>query len=423
MPSSKGLYKSRLFTFINRQRIRLNDRLGITVRNLQVTTEIGIKGWLFPLFQMFNNGFSVKRQLKQKIKAFLLLSPTDSRKTKSSSTKIVSGLTTTSNPRRLSPVDQENNLDLRVDRQDVLIPVGVKEEEFRLSQNISIQNSLTSIPKRFGWAILNWLQTNPIIPKIKPLRRIEEIQPLGHVEPIHSWEQIEEIKPLGYSESPSPSIKSVTAPAPEKSKLLIPQNQEVNQLKNRSFLFGLVRRLGSYGEGKLQVSTTNQSTNLSLTPTNVSPSPRSSSVPSTLTIRNLFQRTIGHFFGRNQQLLFSQELEENAASDEPLSQIISQEPQFINLSTTDSSGESLAETFQPAPIQTENFPAGGKLTNSGNSNSKLDIDLNLWEAKATDDGYVKSIVDILLELLDQAIWWIEEQFRKIWQFFNNLVRQ
>ena len=422
MPSSKGLYKSRLFTFINRQRIRLNDRLGITIRNLQVTTEIGIKGWLFPLFQMFNNGFSVKRQLKQKIKAFLLLAPSDPAKTKSSPTKIASPLITTTNPRRLSPVDRDNNLDVEVARKDVLIPVGVKEEEFRLSQNISIQNSLTSIPKRFGWAILNWLQTNPIIPKIKPLRRIEEIQPLGYVEPIHSWEQIEEIKPLGYCESPSPSIKSVTAPAPEKAKLLIPQNQEVNQLNNRSFLFGLVRRLGSYGEGKLQVSTTNQSTNLSLTPTNVLPSPRSSSVPSTLTIRNLFQRTIGHFFGRNQQLLFSQELEENAASDEPLSQIISQEPQFINLAT-DSPGESLAETFQPAPIQTENFPAGGKLTNSGNSNSKLDIDLNLWEAKATDDGYVKSIADILLELLDQAIWWIEEQFRKIWQFFNNLVRQ
>ena len=422
MPSSKGLYKSRLFTFINRQRIRLNDRLGITVRNLQVTTEIGIKGWLFPLFQMFNNGFSVKRQLKQKIKAFLLLSPTDPRKTKSSSTKIVSGLTTTSNPRRLSPVDQENKLDFRVDRQDVLIPVGVKEEEFRLSQNISIQNSLSSIPKRFGWAILNWLQTNQIIPKIQPRRRIEEIQPLGYIEPIHSWEQLEEIKPLGYCESSSPSIKSVTAPASEKPKLLIPQNQEVNQLKNRSFLFGLVRRLGSYGEGKLQVSTTSQSTNLSLTPTNVSPSLRSSSVPSSLRIRNLFQRTIGHFFGHNQQLLFSQELEENAASDEPLSQIISQEPQFINLAT-DSPGESLAETFQPAPIQTENLPVGGKLTNSRNSNSKLDIDLNLWEAKATDDGYVKSIADILLELLDQAIWWIEEQFRKIWQFFNNLVRQ
>lgn len=422
MPSSKGLYKSRLFTFINRQRIRLNDRLGITVRNLQVTTEIGIKGWLFPLFQMFNNSFSVKRQLKQKIKAFLLLSPTDPDQTKSSSTRTVSRLITKSNPRRLSPVDQENDLAVEIERKDVLIPVGVKEEEFRLAQNISIQNSLTSIPKRFGWAILNWLQTNPLIPKIKPLRQIEEIQPLGYLEPIHSREQIEEIKPLGYSESPSPSIKSVTAPAPEQHKLLIPQNQEVNQLKNRSFLFGLVRRLGSHGEGKLQVSTTNQSTNLSLAQTNVSPSPRSSSVPRSLTIRNLFQRTIGHFFGHNQQLLFSQELEENAASDEPLSQIISQEPQFINLAS-EYPGESLAETFQPAPIQTENLPDGGKLTNSRNSNSKLDIDLNLWEAKATDDGYVKSIADILLELLDQAIWWIEEQFRKIWQFFNNLVRQ
>lgn len=422
MSSSKGLYKSRLFTLINRQRIRLNDRLGITIRNLQVTTEIGIKGWLFPLFQIFNNGFSVKRQLRQKIKAFLLLSPSDPAKTKSSSTKIISDLTTTSNPRRLSPVEPENNLALKINHQDVLIPVGVKEEEFRLSQNISIQNSLTSIPKRFGWAILNWLQTNPIIPKIKPLRRIEEIQPLGYIEPIHSWEQIEEIHPLGYCESSSPSVKNVTAPAPEQPKLLIPQNQEINQLKNRSFLFGLVRRLGSYGEGKLQISTANQSTNFSLSPTNVTPSPRSSSVPNSLTIHNLFQRTIGNFFGHNQQSFFSQEREENAASDKPLSQLIPQAPQYINLAS-DSRSDSIAETIQPAPIQTENLPVGGKLANSSNFNSKVDIDLNLWEAKATDDGYVKSILDILLELLDHAIWWIEEQFRKIWQFFNNLVRQ
>ncbi|WP_144054410.1 hypothetical protein [Pleurocapsa sp. PCC 7319] len=422
MSSPKGLYKSRLFTFINRQRIRLNDRLGITIRNLQLTTEIGIKGWIFPLFQMFNQGFSVRRQLKQKIKAFLLLAPSDPAKTKSSSTKIVSPPISTTNPRRLSPVAQDNNRDVEVARKDVLIPVGVKEEEFRLSQNISIQNSLTSIPKRFGWAILNWLQTHPIIPKIKSLGHRDQIKPLGYCEEIKSLRQIEEIEPLGYCESSFPSIKSIAAPASEKPKLLISQNQEANGLKNKSFLLSLIRRLGSYNQGKLQVSTINQPTNPSLVPTNVSPSPSSSSVPSPLTIRNLFQRTIGHFFGHNQQLLFSQQPEENAASDEPRPQIIPQAPQFINLSS-DSQSENLTETFQPAPIQTENLPAGGKLTNSSNSNSKLDIDLNLWEAKATDDGYVKSIADILLELLDHAIWWIEEQFRKIWQFFNNLVRQ
>ena len=86
MSSSKEPYKSRLFNFLNRQTINFQDKLGITVRNLRSTTEMGIQLLLYPFYLMVQSGRVTRRQLESRVQSSLLLTGAKTSKSDSSVT-------------------------------------------------------------------------------------------------------------------------------------------------------------------------------------------------------------------------------------------------------------------------------------------------------------------------------------------------
>lgn len=84
-------YKSRLFNFLNRQTIRWQDKLGITIRRLRSITEMGIQLMLYPFYLMVQTGRAFRQKLESKVQSSSFLSETKSSKSDSS-------LTTTSVP-------------------------------------------------------------------------------------------------------------------------------------------------------------------------------------------------------------------------------------------------------------------------------------------------------------------------------------
>ena len=86
MSSSNNPYKSRLLNFLNRQTISFQDKLGITVRNLRSTTEMGIQLLLYPFYLMVQSGRVARRQLESRVQSSLLLSGAKTSKSDSSVT-------------------------------------------------------------------------------------------------------------------------------------------------------------------------------------------------------------------------------------------------------------------------------------------------------------------------------------------------
>ncbi len=72
--SSSTPYQSRLLNFLNRQAIRINDKLGKTIRYVKVATEWGVQILLYPVYLMVQSGRMVGRQLAQKLETNLFLS-------------------------------------------------------------------------------------------------------------------------------------------------------------------------------------------------------------------------------------------------------------------------------------------------------------------------------------------------------------
>ena len=62
-----GPYKSRLFNFLNRQFLQLNDRLGRSVRHLKVAAEWGVQILIYPVYALVQTGRMAARQFKQKL--------------------------------------------------------------------------------------------------------------------------------------------------------------------------------------------------------------------------------------------------------------------------------------------------------------------------------------------------------------------
>lgn len=79
-------YKSRLLNFINRQTIRWQDKLGMTVRTLRSTTEMGIQLLLYPFYVMLQTGRTLRQRLESKVQSPLFLSEAKSSHTESSLT-------------------------------------------------------------------------------------------------------------------------------------------------------------------------------------------------------------------------------------------------------------------------------------------------------------------------------------------------
>ena len=66
-PSDNGPYKSRLFSFINRQAINLNSRLNKSFRQLKIVTEWGVQILLYPVYLLVQTGRWTSRQLREKM--------------------------------------------------------------------------------------------------------------------------------------------------------------------------------------------------------------------------------------------------------------------------------------------------------------------------------------------------------------------
>ena len=78
-------YKSRLFNFINRQTIRFQDKLGITIRQLRSATEMGVQLLLYPAYLMVQAGRVTRQQLEAKVQSSLLLSAKEESESNSAS--------------------------------------------------------------------------------------------------------------------------------------------------------------------------------------------------------------------------------------------------------------------------------------------------------------------------------------------------
>lgn len=73
MPSSpSGLYKSKLFNFINRQSLGLSDHLGRVVRHLKVTAEWGTQILIYPLYLFVQASRTVRQRLRQTVEQISL---------------------------------------------------------------------------------------------------------------------------------------------------------------------------------------------------------------------------------------------------------------------------------------------------------------------------------------------------------------
>ncbi len=54
-------------------------------------------------------------------------------------------------------------------------------------------------------------------------------------------------------------------------------------------------------------------------------------------------------------------------------------------------------------------------------NIPLEFSSDLWEAEVITVGYVKNILEIILEFFDKIAWWIEQQILMVWQFFKKIL--
>lgn len=66
---SSGRYQSRLFKFLNRQSVRLSDRVDRTIRNIKVAAVWGVQILLYPMYLLVQGGLSIGRQLTAEAEA------------------------------------------------------------------------------------------------------------------------------------------------------------------------------------------------------------------------------------------------------------------------------------------------------------------------------------------------------------------
>lgn len=87
MSSGNEPYKSRLLNFLNRQTIHFQDKVGIALRNLRSTTEMGTQILLYPFYLMVQSGRATRQQLESRVQSSLFLSEAKTSQSKSSQTK------------------------------------------------------------------------------------------------------------------------------------------------------------------------------------------------------------------------------------------------------------------------------------------------------------------------------------------------
>gem|GEM_PF-5106195 len=414
-----GIYQSRLFNFLNRQKIRLSTQLGIRFRHLQLATKTGVKALLYPVYLIAKNGVSFRRQLK---------SDSQSAKTPGniSGERII-----TENDFWLE--DGEKSLPGQADALSGLTKTHQANSE--LSQARQARSGAIA-PMRFFQRIFNWVKTSPLAS--------------GSSQGLESVPEQESFSGL--------IRRAITYFFGEKQQLVSGKNQEalpsvqatevgtiqlapvhltlINDSRSQESKLTLFSKVGGWLE-KVKATITRSH----------DPALESRNEES-LAIQVLIRRAIAYFFGNRQQLLSSKN-QEALPSSHPLHNNFALPFSNLNfplipktftatlpfncwnlklpnptkkddiLSFTKT--ELTALESASLNICSGNILATNKTKADNSINIPLEFSSDFWEAEVITVGYVKNLLERILEFLDKITWWIEKQFIKLWQLFQSLT--
>ena len=310
-----GLYKSHLFNFLNRQKMRFSNQLGITWRHLQLATETGVQFLLYPVYLIARTSISIKQQLES-----------DS---SSSATKVNLAQEKISTEDDLWLEDKDNNLPKDSSKTNSL------SNNQKVTSGLSRQrqnNSQAIAPIRFFQKMFNWVKTSPVATNLnlfgEASKETFSIKVIIHRAIAYFFGNKQQLL-LGKNQEALPSDKSPELATMQLSQADLPV---VNNSQSDKSQLSLMSQVSSWLE-KVK-STLAPSHGL----TKESPEQES------LTIQILIHRAISYFFGNKQQLLSgkNQEALPNSKSPELTTMQLSQANlPVINNSQSDKSQLSL----------------------------------------------------------------------------------
>ena len=278
-----GIFKSRLFNFLNRQKIRFTNQLGITLRHLQLATETGVKILLYPVYIIVRTSISIRHRLKSQAASSTEFELTTESDSQSSATEIKlarslapEGPLVKISREKTSAEDdlwlefEDNNLAIDTSKTDALATLADSQQ---VTSGLSLQrqnNSQVNPPIRFFQKMLDWVKTSPIATRLNLFGEASIV-----------------------SSSPS---KSLTAASSSSLNSSLSVNQTVSQPEKNSFFSNLLDRLGLRSSNRSKLTNSPHSNILTT----------ESSEQESFAIQVLIRRAISYFFGNKQQLLSGQ---------------------------------------------------------------------------------------------------------------------
>ena len=414
-----GIYKSRLFNFLNRQKMRLANQLGITFRHLQLATETGVKTLLYPVYMLARTSISFRQRLKSN--------------SQSSATqdKISGERNITENDFWLE--DGEPNLSGKPDGLSSL----TKSHKVNLELSQSRQDDFGAIaPRGLFQKMWNWVKTSVVVSSssqdLESRSEEESFQGLirraiayffGNKQRLLSSKNQEALPSAPEPEGGQIQLTSVNLPV-------------VNDSRSQESSLTFFAKVGGWLE-KVKATITRSH----------DPALESTEQES---FQVLIRRAIAYFFGSKQQLVLgtnsqilssSNSIDENSCAVLPFSSFSLPAPsktlsvtlpfRYWNLSLPscdqeDNSLSAISTELTISETVSLNIGSGSILlinqTESENlTNIPLEFSSDFWEAEVITVGYVKNLLERILEFLDKITWWIEKQFVKLWQFFKSLT--
>ena len=301
-----GIYKSRLFNFLNRQKIRFSHQLGITLRHLQLATETGVQILLYPVYIIARTSISLRQQLKSH-------SQSSANHLRISSEKI-------SSDDNLWLDNDNNNLAIENRKANVspnsTVSQKVNSELSRPRQD----NSRTIAPIRLFQKMLDWVQTSPVATNLNLFGEASIV--------------------------PASPVRSLTDASANSLNSSLSVNQTVSQPEKNSFFSNLFHRLGLLFSNRSHISNTE------------------SSAQESFAIQVLIRRAIAYFFGNKQQLLSGKKQEALPGAESQVNLPVvnssqSETSQFSLLSQVTSWLEKVKSTIvRPHSLTTESSEQG-----------------------------------------------------------------
>ena len=476
-----GIYKSRLFNFLNRQKIRFSNQLGITLRHLQLAAETGVQILLYPVYMIARTSISVRQQLESNSQS----------SSQSSATNIGISREKISTVDELWLEEKNDNLKIGTHRIDSLTTSATNQKvnsRLSLPRQDNSDDSKTTTSIRFFQKILNWVKTSSVATRLNLFGEASIVYS-SNISTTESSEQKSfNIQVLiqraiayffgnkqtlisGKNQKNLPSTESPESGIIKSSQIISPI---IKSPETKESQFSLVSQVSSW----LEKVKTNIFHSHSLT--------TESAEQESFIIQILIQRAIAYFFGHKQIKIY-QNINSNYVTSLPFSTFslpvesktlsftlpfyswnfkfpscpkqdlylsdnaLTQdnglsviEPSLLEIKTisinTDwrkllTINQFSSEIIQDSSclIVTANFPPTGIIgqnslavtpdyNNTLFSNIPLEFSSDLWEAEVITVGYAKNILERILEFLDKITWWIEKQFLKLWQFFQKISR-